>query len=199
MGTPFNDQEFIRIFGEDGEKGLVPARDSEDYLPYVEKLLLVRQKELDNSLKDKRVLEIESKLRRLSTSGHPQQTQQFQQASGGGGHSQLNTSYSGHSVSSPTVNRHLAGVHDLCKLRPETYCCSPKSYEKLTFRELVRGCVKVMMYLRTCDIDVEGYLLHLAFIMDKAAIPGVYTTEGLVLYERELTNKVIRGELSDWP
>lgn len=46
-------------------------------------------------------------------------------------------------------------------------------------------------------MDVEGYLLHMAFIMDKAAIPWVYTTEGLVLYEREVTSKVIRGELSD--
>lgn len=93
----------------------------------------------------------------------------------------------------------MATIPDLCKLRPEAYCSTPKSYDKLTFRELTRGCVKVMMYLRSQGINVDGYLLHMSFVMDKAAIPGVYTTEGLVLYEREVTSKVIRGELTDWP
>lgn len=195
MAAAFSDQEFINIFGEDGEKGLVPDRDSEDYLPYIEKLLLVRQKQLDNSLKEKRVIEIESKLRRLSLSGNSQHSGDTSSKP-----AQFNTSYSAHSPSPhlPDGGYLLAKVPDLCKLRPEAYCSTPKPYEKLTFRELIRGCVKVTMYLRMCSVNIEGYLLHMAFIMDKAAIPGVYTTEGLVLYEREVTSKVIRGELSDW-
>lgn len=193
-GNPFTADEFRTIFGEEGERGEVPPRDSEHYLPYIEKVLLSRQKELEEAMRDKRVVEIESKLRRLSTSAQPLSQ------SRGGQQAQNNSSFTGQSVSQqPGGNPHLAAVPDLSKLHPETYCSSPKPYDKLTFRELIRGCVKVMMYLRTCEVDVEGYLLHMAFIMDKAAIPGVYTTEGLVLYEREVTSKVIRGELSDWP
>lgn len=86
------------------------------------------------------------------------------------------------------MNQRRVDIPDLSKLHPEAFCATPKSYEKVTFCELIRGCVKVLMYLRCYKVDTSGYLLHLAFIMDKAAIPGVYTTEGLVLYEREVTS-----------
>lgn len=201
--TPFSLDEYQLIFGEDGEQGQVPARDSPDYLPYIEKVLLVRQKELEESLRGQRVLEVETKLRRLSLASPPASSQgatggnqSFNagspQGGGGGTHQGTNRQQ--------CLNQHLAVIPDLSKLRPEAFCATPKSYEKLTFRELIRGCIKVMMYLRCHNVEIEeGYLLHLAFIMDKAAIPGVYTTEGLVLYEREVTSKVIRGESSDWP
>lgn len=36
--TPFTPDEYSSIFGEEGEKGQVPDRDSPDYLPYIKKL-----------------------------------------------------------------------------------------------------------------------------------------------------------------
>lgn len=76
---------------------------------------------------------------------------------------------------------------------------TPKSHDKLTFRELIRGCLKVLTFLRLNNINVDGYLAHISFLMDKAAMPGVYTTEGLVLYERAVTSKVLDGSIDDWP
>lgn len=54
------------------------------------------------------------------------------------------------------------------------------------------------MFLRSSNVKVDGYLSHLSFILDKAAM-GVYTTKGLVLYERNVTTKVLDGVISDWP
>lgn len=87
----------------------------------------------------------------------------------------------------------------MSKLRPESYSLPLKSHEKLTFRELIRGCLKVLTYLRLHDINIDGYLAHILFLMDKASMAGVYTTEGLVLYERAVTSKVLDGSIDDWP
>lgn len=203
--TPFSADEYQQIFGEDGEAGQVPDRDSPEYLPYIETLSLTRQKELDNSLREQRVREVENKLRRLSVSSNPSAgggqgpKTQGQSMVTGTSQSTRGTNYQAAASKQQCGNLRLASIPDLSKLCPEAFCSAPKTYDKITFRELIRGCTKVMMYLRYFNVDIDGYLLHLSFIMDKAAIPGVYTTEGLVLYEREVTSKVIRGELSDWP
>lgn len=46
---------------------------------------------------------------------------------------------------------------------------------------------------------MDGYLAHISFLKDKASIAGVYTTEGLVLYERSVTSTVLDGSIDDWP
>lgn len=182
MAHSFSPEEMVTIFGDDGEKGLVPPRDSPDYLPYLEKVLAVKQAEIDARIKDTKVHELERKLRRLSVS------------------TPAGTGASTHSPSSGDVATSvISTIPDLSKLRPESYCSPVKSFDKLTFRELVRGCVKVLNYLQLFNVEVEGYLSHLSFIMDKSAMSGVYTTEGLVLYERSVTSKVLEGTFLDWP
>lgn len=71
-GTPFTQQEYQAIFGEDGVKGIVPERDTDEYLAYIEQRMLSRQQELVDAQKANRRNEVESQLRRLSISGATQ-------------------------------------------------------------------------------------------------------------------------------
>lgn len=177
MSHSFSADEFVAIFGEDGEKGLVPPRDSPDYLPYLEKVLAAKQTEIDDRMRESKVKDLEHKLRRMSV-GSPSGTKPSPSAE---------------------ATSVIATIPDISKLRPEAYCSPGKTFEKLTFRELIRGCVKVLNYLHLFNVEVEGYLSHLSFIMDKSSMSGVYTTEGLVLYERSVTSKVLDGTFLDWP
>lgn len=144
---------------------------------------------------NKRMLElqtrnVEDKLRRLSLSPLPPAHAGLG-AAGGGGISV--------DPDDPSELRGVSSLADkLSKLRPEYFCDPEKTYDKMTFRELIRGCTKVMSFLRSSNVNVDGYLSHLSFLLDKAAM-GVYTTEGLVLYERNVTTKVLDGVILDWP
>lgn len=144
MSVPFTGDQLISIFGDDAATGLMPDHDSDDYLPYIEKVLTFKQKELDETLRDARVTELEEKLHRLSVSSPPVINPAKNQGASG--------------ISQSSV---LVAITDISKLRLEFYCSSVKSYEKLTFRELIRGCVKVLHYLRLYKVDVEGYLSHI--------------------------------------
>lgn len=57
----------------------------------------------------------------------------------------------------------------------------------------------MLQWLRSQDICVDGYLSHKSFIMDKSVVGNVDTTEGIILFERAVTSKVIEGSLEDWP
>lgn len=180
MAEGFSEDELVSIFGDDGAKGLVPPRDSDEYLDYIEKALISKQDEIEKNRRAGRIADVESRLRRLSLSHSP--------------------------MVDPTPRpdptdelRGISTIRDLSKLRPESYCLPPKTHDKLTFRELIRGCLKVLTYLRLCNINVDGYLAHISFLMDKASMAGVYTTEGLVLYEHSVTSKVLDGSIDDWP
>lgn len=178
------DDESAHFFGQDWEDGNVPERGTPEYLTYVEVRLRAQEKTHAQQVLDFKTQEAENKLRRLSLS--PLKP----------GHSQLGT------TGSHDTDAEACGVSSLadklCKLRPEYYCDPTKSYEKMSFRELVRGCTRVLSFLRASKTNVDGYLSHLNFILDKASM-GVYTTEGLVLYERNVTTKVLDGVILDWP
>lgn len=180
MATGFSKEELISIFGDDGAKGLVPPRDSDEYLDYIESALISKQEEIEKDKKAGRMLDVENRLRRLSLSHTPMVK-------------------SSPRPDAPEELQGISTVTDLSKLQPESYSLPPKSHDKLTFRELIRGCLKVLTYLRLNNINVDGYLAHISFLMDKASMAGVYTTEGLVLYERAVTSKVLDGSIDDWP
>lgn len=180
MAEGFSHEELVKIFGDDGAKGLVPPRDSDEYLDYIERKLISKQEEIERDRKAERIAEVEKRLRRLSLSHTP-------------------TVGPSHRPEPADDTFGISTLTDLSKLRPESYSQPPKSHDKLTFRELIRGCLKVLTFLRLNNINVDGYLAHISFLMDKASMAGVYTTEGLVLYERAVTSKVLDGSIDDWP
>lgn len=143
--TPFTDEEMVRIFGEDADKGSVPERGSPHYLSYIKKVLAAKQADVESSEKAIMTQEIESRLRKLSLS-----------------QTWTNSRTNGASI--------IDGIADLSKLGPEPYCLPPKSNDKLTFRELINGCLKVLSYLRISGCVIDGYLAHLIYIMDKASM-----------------------------
>lgn len=183
-------EESAKIFGEDWTSGNVPERGTQAYLDYVEETLKTRTDTYNQKMLDLQTQVAENRLRRISLSPLPP------------AHSHVGATSGHHSTTDPDESTELHGVASLAdklsKLRPEYYCDPGKSYEKMTFRELIRGCTKVLAFLRATNVKVDGYLAHLSFLMDKAAM-GVYTTEGLVLYERSVTTKVLDGVISDWP
>lgn len=179
-----SEEESEKIFGQDWEDGKVPDRGTQEYLNYVEAFLRSQEDSYARCLLNVKTEEVENKLRRLSLS--PLQPS----------HKTLGTA--GVHDTSPELHGVSTLSDKLCKLRPEYYCDPPKVYDKLSFRELIRGCTRVLSFLRASGINVDGYLAHLNFILDKASM-GVYTTEGLVLYERNVTTKVLDGVILDWP
>lgn len=188
----FTDQESAKFFGEDWTDGLVPERGTKEYVEYLEASIKSQTEVNEKRALDSHTQQLENKLRRLSLSPLPPAHERI----GSKGSSDRDTP----DDSDPSTE--LRGVSSLAdklsKLRPEYYCDPAKSFEKMTFRELIRGCVKVLSFLRGSQVNVDGYLSHLAFLLDKASM-GVYTTEGLVLYERNVTTKVLDGVIIDWP
>lgn len=184
MAAGFTDEESEKLFGSDWTDGVVPDRGSKEYVDYLEGVFKAQAAEHDKKLLEVRTRDVENRLRKLSLSPLP-----APHGSMGG-------------LSDPDAATELHGVSSLAdklsKLRPEYYCDPTKSHEKMTFRELIRGCAKVLSFLRVSNINVDGYLSHLSFLLDKSAM-GVYTTEGLVLYERSVTTKVLDGVILDWP
>lgn len=179
-GTPFTPEEYRSVFREEGEAGQVPDRDSEDYLPYIERVLLARQKVLEETMKDKSIKEVENKLRRFSVSrqrrlpaARPWQVPVSYPA-------QVRIMW-GDSSQSPAqqlyVNQQLSSLPDLGKWRPEFFCSTPKSYDKLTFRELICGCTKVMMYLPAYD-DQRGNHLKRGNHLYMTLITGIWRYAG---------------------
>lgn len=71
MAEGFTNDELVSIFGDDGAKGLVPPRDSDEYLDYIEQALLKKHEEMEKSRKAGRIADVESRLRRLSLSPSP--------------------------------------------------------------------------------------------------------------------------------
>lgn len=69
-------------------------------------------------------------------------------------------------VQHPTTDQdqatELIGVSSLAdklsKLRPEYYCDPGKTYEKMTFRELIRGCTKVLSFLCVSNVNASGWV-----------------------------------------
>lgn len=59
--------------------------------------------------------------------------------------------------------------------------------------------MKVLIFLHSSNVNVDGCLAHMGFILDQASLLVVYTTEGLVLYKRSVATKVLEGVLGDWP
>lgn len=137
MAEGFSQPEMVAIFGDDGGKGLVPAHDSDKYLDYIEKLLIAKQAKIDRDRKAGHIADVEALLWHLSLSHSPMVDPTHR--------SQLLDKLRG-----------ISSVTDLSKLQPESYCLPPKTHDKLTFRELIRGCLKVLTFLRLNNINVDG-------------------------------------------
>ena len=86
-------------------------------------------------------------------------------------------------------------------LRPEFYVqhvdqgvqIKSLDHTKLTYRELVSGMGRVMMYLSQNSGDVLSYIQHFNFIAAQAH-KNNFTDQAFVCYERDVTDKVIRGD-----
>lgn len=156
--------------------GNVPERGTQKYLDYVEGVLKTQ-----TDAHEKRTLHlhtqlVENRLRRLSMSPLPPAHGAVGKTAG---HDMADADTGADNQA--TEQRGISSLADqLSKLRPEYFCDPVKTYDKMTFRELIHSCTKVLCFLRTSHINVDGYLSHLSFVLDKAAM-GVYITEGLVL------------------
>lgn len=175
------DEESAKIFGEEWTAGVVPDRGTKEYVDYLEEAIKAQTEQHEKQMLEAQTQQLENNLRWLSLSQLPPAHGQV----GWQGQPALQTV-----GTASTEQRGVANLsYKLSKLCPEYYCDPAKTFEKMTFRELIRGCAKVLSFLRVSNVNVDGYLSHLSFLLDKAAM-GVYTTEGLVLYERSVTTKV---------
>ena len=87
------------------------------------------------------------------------------------------------------------------KLRPEYYVqhvdqgvqIKSLDHNKMSYRELVSGMGKVMLYLLHSGGDVSSYIQHFNFIAEQAH-KNNFTDQAFVCYERAVTDKVIKSD-----
>lgn len=83
-------------------------------------------------------------------------------------------------------------------LHPEVHLPILKSYEKITYRDLVLDMAGVHAHLLHSGRPTAGYEAHCLFVKRKAA-SFLYSNLANILYNRFVTNKVISGEYTDFP
>lgn len=83
-------------------------------------------------------------------------------------------------------------------LHPENHLPIVKSYETMTYRDLVLGMAGIHSHLVHAGRPTAGFDAHCLFIKRKAA-SFLYTNLANILYNRFVTNKVISGEYVDFP
>lgn len=124
-----SEEESARIFGEDWTNGNVPERGTEAYLTYIEEVLKTQMDVRNKKLLDRQTQDVENRLRRLSMSPLP------------ASHSSIGVTGSHDPSTDPDSTAELHGVSTLSdklsKLRPEYFCDPVKTYDKMTFRELI--------------------------------------------------------------
>lgn len=164
------------MFGDDWEKGTMLERGTMEYLVYIENVLHENEEAYNQSVLHSKTVEMEQKLWQLSLSPLPASHAIHGQAGAG----QAGVAQNGADAQQQWELLGVSMLADrLSKLCPEFYWDLPKTYEKITFRELMRGCINVLAFLCSSNIDVDGYLSHLGFLMDKASMAEVYTMESL--------------------
>lgn len=85
----------------------------------------------------------------------------------------------------------------LGKLRPENHLVPIKSYESMNYRELILGMAGVHAHLQQHNRVTYGYEQHCLFVKRKS-VSFLYANSASVLYDRQVTDKVISGEFSDY-
>ena len=90
-------------------------------------------------------------------------------------------------------------------LRPEYYVhhklqCKPlKSidHSKMTCKDLMFGMSQVLQYIVGEGGDIRGYINHMAFVTRQAQL-DCFSDSALVSYDRDVIDRVIRGDLSSF-
>ena len=82
-------------------------------------------------------------------------------------------------------------------LRPDYHIPADKSYEEMSYRELVYGMVNVVQYLNMAqipEITVADYLEHMKYICLKEIKP-TYDQKAINKYEYDVTTKVFKNKI----
>ena len=88
------------------------------------------------------------------------------------------------------------------ELRPEFYVqhkldskpIKSLDHTKLTYKDLMYGMSQVLLYLIREDGDAMGYVDHMSFIARQAQL-NCFNDHALISYDRDVVDKVIRGDL----
>lgn len=99
--------------------------------------------------------------------------------------------------SRPIVDEHDSKEY-LSKLRIENHLVPVKSYELVNYRELMLGMDGVHSHLINNGRSVIGYEAHCHFIRRKS-VSFLYSNLACVLYDRYVTDRIVNGELLDYP
>lgn len=198
-GVPWSDIVSLSELGE------VPDRSDSCYLDYCEKTIELLQAKLRTAEDSEKVIKAESTITNLLSQLQIGSGTKLKRRVSSLDHSMHGGRAPAASASSdPFIPSCLKVVEEtdtrdyLSKLRPEHHIIPKKQFDSMNYRELVLGMSCVHSHLVQNGRPTRGYESHCLFIQRKAC-SFLYTNSANNLYDRYVTDRVMSGELDDYP